>query len=341
MRLSVPLPPRSQGIKMNELALDPKVFSRKHHASYGVSYYLFHEPGDECGVRIPENPKNIPGVRHMYQQACFAQFLHTVSSSRRKKKGQQKRSTFNRIAYKPKIHTTKEEAVKWIKLAVKAQLLPSYVQSEHLDSHFVLKFGSTKDARVSPSLMYIYLTMLRHLEEYPDLVRIAVYLVTTHQMNIYAAILLGSKFGCGNSNHNFVDYSWAYQAGFGYTSSEMYGNDVQKVGASRIPLRLIIAMRRFVQDPHQYDDRICCRTTAWEVFHRINAAVVNLPIMIVQAKYLTNEHLVAAMEADTDAEIKQHFAAFEAESKGEPVTAVPAKPVRKRLPKRVITKRKA
>jgi len=83
--------------------------------------------------------------------------------------------------------------------------------------------------------LYVYLTMIRHMEEQPRLVRIALYMARQN-VNFYAAVLFASAYACSNSNHNFV-------------ADSIYSNRCNTaIGDCRVSLNTIIALRRFVND---------------------------------------------------------------------------------------------
>ena len=289
---------------MKELKFDTSVFTRSSYDRYnGVSYWLFHEDGDTVGVSIPDNINEVKGAREFRGEACFSRMLSTVKSSREGKGGKDK--VFNRIAYCPSVGITEKNSRQWIELSVQWKLLPRYINLDLLKKHFVIKFGSTNKAKIPPSVIYIYLTQLRHLSEAPALVNIALYLANEFNMNFYAAILLGSQHGCGNSNHHYVEPWFSY------------GEKERGIENLRVPIRMVIGLRRLLNEPRKYDDRICCKTTTWNAFNCIKSAAGNLPVHFVQAKYLCNPHVVDAMKAETNEEITNHIQTFEQELKNE------------------------
>ena len=185
------------------MKFDPKVFKRDRDIGYKVRFYLWHEPGMEKGVHCPKDLKKI--AQDSGDQACFASFLSIVSNSRKTKREDGKRATFNRVYYAPQLRVTKEQASRWIEISKKAGLLPYYINAQSIEDGFVLKFGYLH-SEVPPSLIYIYLSMLRHMNEYPGLVRVVLYLVDECKLNIYAAMVLASVTMCGNCGHNFIGY---------------------------------------------------------------------------------------------------------------------------------------
>lgn len=272
------------------MKFNSKVFKRDRSPVYKVRFYLWHEPGKEKGVHCPDLMK----THDSGDQACFASFLNIVSGSR-KRKEDGKRATYNRVYYAPTIKTTKQQATRWIELAKSVGLLPYYIQLQDIENGFVLKFGYLH-SEVPPSLIYIYLSMLRHLNEYPGLVRAVLYLVDECKLDVHVAMVFASVVMCSNAGHNFVEY-------YDYVS-------LGDIGSIRVPLRMAIAVKRFIDNPVKYDDRKCCKAKAFDVFYRMNAAVSGLPAYMVKAEDLDNTHIIAAIKAKNDKEIKKHMAAY-------------------------------
>lgn len=294
------------------LKFDAHDFAKVIKSGYGVRYTIYHEPGNERGVRVlpVAQVAQQPAVKQ-FTHVCFSQFLgelnSQVSKRKRIKDKAKKPPIANRLFYPVELHIPKETAIKWIEYCKRMKFLPPYVMPEHLDTGFVLKFGSTKDSCVPPSLIYVYLSALRNMEEHADLPRLFVILVEKYKLDPYAAIVLATKFAIGANSHHFVDWQsggvqWAY-------------NSNPSIEATKIPVRLIVSLRRFVCNPKQYDERLCCSGASYQAFEHISKAGGALPPYMVPACLLDNTNIINAIYGNTDEEVKQHMAKFEAETK--------------------------
>lgn len=268
---------------MKDLIVDPKILKRQNgYPDFSVTYYLYEEDEKEPKgkVRITENPKKEKNVLEYANCACFASVHYGLQNCKH----------LNRLAYKPtpipKFLTNDDILKRWVELAVKWKYLPAYVKPEHVEKTFVLKLEG-----LSLSLLYIYLCTLRNLYEFPDWVRIAVYLVDDRKVNFHAAMVIASKFACGNSNHNYISLS-----------SSSYDNDTK-----RLPIKWITGLQRYLADPKKYDNRKDIHTGGGFLGQESIRQACSSS-MHVKFEKIRNQHVIKAINSQDDDEIKTELA---------------------------------
>lgn len=255
-----------------------------------VTYWLYTDDG----YRIPAN---LAEEKNYQQQTglCFSNFLRaaTIGKSRNK--------TPNRIAYKPKInrfgqHLTSSEIERWIERCVEWKLLPPYMEVGHLqDKYFVLKFDD-----ISPSLVYVYLCNLRHYEEWPDVIRISLYLADELKVDPYLAVTFAAYIGCGTSVHNYLHFD------------EVWTHKNPTPPNPTVSLAHAVALKWYITNPSTYDTRSCYGSgdfsaptfTCWPTIQKI---VQQLPIIKVPGCDLDHPEVVAAINSVDVVSAKKHI----------------------------------
>lgn len=218
---------------------------------------------------------------------CFSEFLRTVQGT-----------ALNRLAYRPRIHREKlltdEQVERWIEASVEWKMFPSYLTLDHLHhSHFVFRFDD-----IPPSQLYVYLCHLRHLEEWPDIVRIALHLVDDFHVDPYLAVAMGSKIGCGNSGHNYIAF------GYGFDS---------KPNNKSLPVRTALALKWFIEEPKKYDARTChAANGSFNCWSTIQQIVAEVPDVYVPPEQFDHPEIIAAMQSKTVEAATDHLKAFQA-----------------------------
>lgn len=264
-----------------------------------VDYYMYHEePDDPAQVSIPKDPKIVPEV-YPVNAACFYSFCSYM------KQKTPKGNFYNRIAYRPKMERQKtidvERAKQWVKFCVQYGLLPPYVQPEHLDTTFVFKLDPPefKEKGICPSLIYMYLCNVRHVEEFPEIPNAVLDLVEGG-VDPYLAAAVGAKIGCTNSGHNYLNFGYGY---FG-----------QPPSAFQISLGAALALKRFVAEPMKYDDRRCSDISHFQCYDRVHSAGNDIPAQyVVRGKDLSDPRVHAMMNAKTTKEVLTLMAELEQE----------------------------
>lgn len=288
--------------------LTSRIFQGKNSGLMRVEYILFHEQGDEKGVRpFGEDVSSFfdnssssltrnKGGKVACRAACFGSLLSQVRSTSGK-------LSFNRIYYQPCVRVSKEQAIAWIQLATKMKWLPRYVVPEHLDTGFILKFGSLKKSKVPPSLLYFYLSILRSLDEFCAVVVAALHLVSIG-INPFAALYLSVQKSTSSAGHHIIN---TYDR-----TCFINHNDINEC---QISLAAIIAIKRFIHNARKYDKYRVKEAYSFNLFSIFHTIFQSTPNAMVRVGDLTNPHVVAALEADSDEEIKQHIQAYRASKK--------------------------
>lgn len=255
-----------------------------------VVYWIYHADGDFQMPKEVGKEKNA----QMLTGVCFSNFLRSVAQNKARGK------STNTIAYKPHVnrfgnHLTETEINRWIEWCVQWKLLPSYVNVAHLkESHFSLRFGD-----ISPSLIYVYLCNLRHYEEWPDVIRISLYLADEMGVNPYLALAFAANIGCGTTVHNYLDFGiqWSY--------------DKPTPPNPTVSLAHAIAMKWYIENPQKYDSRTCYdggefSAPAFTCWPTISTIVSSLVTVQVPGCDLDHPAVVAAMESNAANVVKEH-----------------------------------
>lgn len=164
-------------------------------ASY-VEYYLYREDEDVFPLINMPDPKTIENKGKNTNVVCFAHLYREITDK-------YKTIQPNRIAYKfyrnPNL-LKKENCLSYLKLCKEHKLLPEYV-----DLVKVLKLN-----RLHLSLehhtrnhIYIYLSVVRHMQSDPGFVGAVLELVKDG-IDPFVAIAVGCSIAMSNSNHHFM-----------------------------------------------------------------------------------------------------------------------------------------
>jgi len=218
--------------KKEKIVIDITKVRDTTDGGHNVIYCVYHEKGDETKPLKDKEirERNIRKISHV----CFASLRTNV------KKGD------NRIMYFVQKQCMPEplsmiKRITWIKMAVKNKLLPEYILDQNLEGdRFVIKLDD-----ISPSLLYVYLSTIRNVQENPRFVKNVVTLVKTYKMDYVSAFVTASKFNLGNSWHSIIGEGKSYGSG---TSSNI--NNMKNISIS-----LIICLKRYIEDPIKHDKR--------------------------------------------------------------------------------------
>lgn len=137
------------------------------------------------------------------------------------------------------------EKVKWLDICLKVGALPEYIKSSDIKTdRYVIKL----DDSLPPSLLYIYLTCIRWIQECPEFVKNMIILTDKYKINFHLAWLISSLFSVRNSYHNIVPYGYTYGKGL----------DLIIVN-SKINVSIARGLRNFLENPTKYDERKCTK----------------------------------------------------------------------------------
>jgi hypothetical protein len=119
---------------------------------------------------------------------------------------------YNRMVYLLNLKSVKVPAdikKSYLEICTEFKLLPEYImESDIKGNRYVIKLEDD----LPRSLLYIYLTVIRFIQESAPFVKNFVTLVDEYKMSPYLAWLLGSQITIKNSWHNFIPYSVTYGA---------------------------------------------------------------------------------------------------------------------------------
>lgn len=205
----------------------------------GVTFYLYSEPGHKIGApTLDELQKSRTAVKNT-NTACFAELFRTDTT----RNTLVNHRNLNRIAFvltKSRVEKflTKDQEHRWVELCKEHRLLPHYIKKVHVDNR-VYVIDITR-ANMTLSLLYIYLSNLRDMQEHPVTVRMTLRAVDNHNVNFFVAYSMGTKLAGGGNHNYFLIY-------------HKYGE--KKDAESRIPLHCIIGLKKFLVNPRKYDNR--------------------------------------------------------------------------------------
>lgn len=230
----------SKKVEKNRYWIDPKIVKAGEHGDNRVEYYLYEDgrTSEDGTPYIPKDPeKEFKATKRT--GVCFSGLISNI-----------RREKCNRIYYH--MTQTKDakdllsdgEGLAWVELVRKHGMLPKHIEPAQAVENGIIVLDLTD---YTPSQLYIYLSIFRYLREEPVFVKAMVYLAVEKGMDFYAAFLLASKKCIQYSGHHVI-----------YTYRNYY-RDVSDLEQTEIPLNTIIGLRRFVQDPAEYDKRKVCK----------------------------------------------------------------------------------
>ena len=213
------------------LIVNDKYTKYASNCSQCVNYLLYSEEGDDINVNnIPkaESPKKVFANTN---SACFAELISCINT---------KAPESNRMVYL--MNSRGEYLPKgildaWIKLCRKNKMVPDYLD----DSLMLKRTPVYKFLDHSPSLLFIYLTAMRMVQEMPMFVCAMISLCYIHKIDFYTAWAIASATQVHNTNHNIVSIG----KGYGYSD----------VADKAINLSYIRGLRRYLQAPPKFDTR--------------------------------------------------------------------------------------
>ena len=238
---------------MKQIILDSNIITdQSRSGSYNVRYALYYDGRRrrKNSIYIPENLKSEFGVDFVSNRACFAGFRGELGSYYNPdpytKRSNKNVPIPNRIYYIPDMKSTGSpkptltEMYTWIRLCKQHKLLPEYVAPSVVSKGRVV-FDITE---TSPSLLYLYLSMIRSVSEYPAFVKATVYLTSKKKVNFFAAFVYASKLYITNSGHHVLNTSRAYNS-----------NKSSLLSLKGIEVNLMRNLKLYAENPTKYDNR--------------------------------------------------------------------------------------
>lgn len=280
---------------MSRLWLNSKIIKPESNKGHVVKYYIYHENG--YGTRSSKNPqKDFTNAHKNNNTICFAGLLGELKSDAKKK------NNVNRImyfiqdkSYKDKLDD--QEKVDWVTIARRGNILPNYVTEEMvLEGNPVIKLTD-----ISPSLLYVYLSALRVVQENQSFVRAMLYLVAVYRMNFSAAWALASRLVITNSWHNIIELGRRY--------GQKNTDDINNID---VPLNLVIGLNRYLKDPGRYDKRDLISNNSYPYkVHSTISKLCNIGQHII-AGDLFQQPVIDAINSDNDEDAREHLKKFKA-----------------------------
>lgn len=254
---------------------------------YAIAYRLYKSDNDK--IEIPDNTyKTISAdTKAVTHSVCFADIGRFMSENP------------NRLLLhlgRIRDVLSKNDVLKFFDICKKHNALPEYINEECVD-----KKGAVirLDSKVSPSLLYVYLCVLRMAEEQPGF--------TTNMLKLYEMGLpfsicwvIASAVSISNSWHNIVSIS-RDTAGRAYTDREWNAFKVKELNVS-----VAVAIQRYFKNPALFDKRCLVNMSdyadhGFECEQHILASSA-LPRVNATSKQLVHELLCKAVDAENDDE---------------------------------------
>lgn len=288
-----------------------KVNINASHLQNAVQFSVFKSDSDPS--IIPDNIKKLT-ASCMVKDVCFAQ-LHTLLEN----------TKANRLYYKLKVLSKGEvrelqrinllkpqERVKWIRLAKRYKLLPPYINENAVKkdtAEFIIDIE-----KLTPSLMYVYLSVIRHIREDPALPRAVLFFVNNLRMNFYAAYAFASKLTIDCTGHHIINVQ-RYYGEFSQKYDEKLGASVSVVNSPslldgpKLSLCYPIGLQRLVNNPKKYDER-----TVTKGYIRFGCAnkiegISNINTQVTFQE-LFDKNIKAVIMSKTDTEARKYLDKF-------------------------------
>jgi hypothetical protein len=214
--------------------IDPQLFKNTNRRGHRMKHCVYYDPKTKVIVLDDDKLEKLKPVWNT-NSVCFAGVSRDVGQFFTINKPKQA----NRIMYIiQEGDIPQKDQLEWIKLSVKNGTLPEYILDQEPNSdRFVL---SLKD--VSNSLLYIYLSTLRNMQEDVQFIQTILTLVTKYKMDYPAALVVASKFNIDNNWHSIIDLGRTY-------------GDTKSIVDLAVPVSVIVALTRYLKDPSKYDNR--------------------------------------------------------------------------------------
>lgn len=267
--------------------LDQKDFKSNAYETHKVRYFLY--PNNVNNVDkfgIPNNISKRSGEDGIVKHGSTICFAHLLSECRKNKKS----DMLVYSLYNGSIALTGAEAEEWLDICVKAKALPDYIKeiSDIEGNRYILKI----DTELNISILYIYLTCIRWIQEAPTFVKNMLKLVNKYNINFYIAWLIASKMSIGNTWHNIVSYGSDY----GQTISSLFKESTYDVAVA-------CGIKNLLLNPSKFGSKHClgsAKNYDFEASEGVNKAKPKLKgKTTLNIKQVTDDELNKAMDDKT------------------------------------------
>ena len=184
-----------------------KIIVNRTHEKYHITYYIFR--ADEP-VTSKEHMISLVGKQYITNgnRACFAGFGSMVGEYKAKFKCKPNYVLFavNKELPSAAVRLTDKEILRWSELCKENKIMPESVDENFSKTGcFCIDFSG-----ISTSLLYIYLSAARYVQEEPTYVRAILHMIDDLKMGFYTAIGVATHFCINNDGHHILPQEKAY-----------------------------------------------------------------------------------------------------------------------------------
>lgn len=272
-----------------------KGLNNVNNFGYMAIYYLYNSDS----MDIPERSELDKLVRSNKawknsNTSCFAQ-LKSSSEARKFMKNT------NRIVYfilKDRIKLSDEDIEYWLDICIKNKMLPKYVGKENVKEKALVV--DTSDEKINPSLLYVYLSSFRFMSEDARFVKATIIMSQKYKIPFLLAWLFASKAHIHNTGHSFTYIG------------RMYGQSVDNFAKSSIPMKSLMGLKRYLDNPGKYDKRKMYDFGSFNANDTVENAGKEFksPEKVITMKDIENEKLIKILKARTEKTEKEHIKSF-------------------------------
>lgn len=176
-----------------------------------VRYYVYSDKKDRATSKFSKESiekYKLPFKKNT-NKSCFAQLPRMLAEFSTKHKEWPNRVLFLcdfKKHAKSECHTTLEERYWWVSACKHHNLLPEYIEKDFAETGNVVFKIDTLDLKT----LYIYLIIVRHIQEEPYFVRGIKYLVEERGIDFYVAFAVASRCCIGNKAHHVIPLGKQY-----------------------------------------------------------------------------------------------------------------------------------
>lgn len=264
-----------------------------------------------------KNPKIVPNKLsdkikdcEVKQSVCFASILRNLKNSNHN-------MAYITINTKDGKYKLNNDIIKrWLKITKRYKMLPYYItpkcfSKNKIKTHLVLE-------NLPPSLIFIYLSVLRYPRENPSFVKKVIHLYDNKELNFWSAFVLASYVHVTNTGHHISSYIKLNV----YSDYKTKPADVTE----EIDISTMIGLQRMINNPKKYDSRITTKlkNNKWIVTNdTIFYCAEKLDNIIESNKYtvpikdLTLPRVVQMVNSTNKKELDHEFNLYKKEKKVE------------------------
>lgn len=203
---------------------------------------------------------------------------------------------------------SKDTIIKYLKLLKKYKIIPYYISKKCLDKN-TKKFKVILSYRkFTPTQLYICLSMLRNMQEFPSFVENLVHLCYNKEVDFWQAMTLSSIAHINGTGHHFLSYNKC-----------MYGGvKVPTKITEKISINQMIQLRHFISNFKKYDKRSLDKSfTFWNCTDLIKKSFSQKIQYYIPINDLGNKHILNMVYSNSNKVIKQEWKLYNKEKKHE------------------------